>query len=861
MVDLLKPLLLFSLLGVLSAEVLYSLDLHEDYVHNGGINSTTGPGDQWYFNVFPNTTSVEINGDVNLPGYIVLMSHLGITKFDFTYHGGDMYLGTSLLVDNSRSPTPLRVIMTGKSFSTPQNTFGVNASPGSDSTAYYDFDTFSSYENRFYNVNVTFSSRTAVSASRFWAYNSSIFVEGPYLQTNEAPSIQNGLIWYNGKLSVHYGNNFQVVYGDDDSGSNVYVVNDAVPDQIHNFKFFEFRTNNNYFAFTSEIESLNFIPYNSLNASTTGILTVKTANGDFNLTFYDNPSYPYHLTNFVQQDITVNRNGTDIIVHGIKFVDTFYEPPATTFTTMKDNINETDVISFFPTVGSDGKTHTGSTTYTLVDTYSQPAESTAVVTKASTTETDVISFFPTVGSDGKTHTGSTTYTLVDSDSYSQPSESTAFVTKDSTTETDVISFFPTVGSDGKTHTGSTTYTLVDSDSYSQPSESTAFVTKDSTTETDVISFFPTVGSDGKTHTGSTTYTLVDSDSYSQPSESTAFVTKDSTTETDVISFFPTVGSDGKTHTGSTTYTLVDTESYSQPSESTAYITKESTTETDVISFFPTVGSDGKTHTGSTTYTLVDSDTYSQPAESTAVVTKESTTETDVISFFPTVGSDGKTHTGSRTYTLCDSDQPSLSPSTSTIIRGNITETVVVTYCPTVGSDGKTHTVLSTSTLCEYSQPPATTQIVTKINVTETIVVTYCPTIGSDGKTYTGSTTTTLSNGGFHTSSSKPQSHSGTVSDIGSEPGSKTANSLASSSITSKTNHVSSSGKNLGTESANITPAGTYNTKPTGTGYHSSSNIAFQTAHASVNNIQYEASGSTIMNKLWYLAIILVVYMV
>ncbi|KAL3235299.1 hypothetical protein RNJ44_00058 [Nakaseomyces bracarensis] len=161
----------------------------------------------------------------------------------------------------------------------------------------------------------------------------------------------------------------------------------------------------------------------------------------------------------------------------------YTQPPESTIYVTKDSTTETEVISFFASIGTDCYVRTESIIYVLSDnepetkssteTYSQPPETTAVVTKDSTTETDVISFFPTVGADGKTHTGSTTYTLVDTDTYSQPPETTAVVTKDSTTETDVISFFPTVGADGKTHTGSTTYTLVDTDTYSQPAESTA----------------------------------------------------------------------------------------------------------------------------------------------------------------------------------------------------------------------------------------------------------------------------------------------------------------------------------------------------------------------------------------------------
>ncbi|KAL3229839.1 some similarities with uniprot [Nakaseomyces bracarensis] len=463
--------------------------------------------------------------------------------------------------------------------------------------------------------------------------------------------------------------------------------------------------------------------------------------------------------------LTTNTVGTDskttpvniIIIETPTYTPTYSEPPAYT-TTLVDEANsssETDVVSFFPTLGSDGKTHTATTTYPWSDTdaYSEPSPSTTVVTKDSTTETDVVSYFPTLGSDGKTHTGSTTYTVVDTDSFSEPPAYTTTLVDEanSSSETDVVSFFPTLGSDGKTHTGSTTYTVVDTDSFSEPSPSTTVVTKDSTTETDVVSYFPTLGSDGKTHTGSTTYTVVDTDSFSEPPAYTTTLVDEanSSSETDVVSFFPTLGSDGKTHTATTTYPWSDTDAYSEPSPSTTVVTKDSTTETDVVSYFPTLGSDGKTHTGSTTYTLANTDTFSEPSASTTVITSGSSTETDVISYFPTVGSDGKTHTGATTYTLANTDTFSEpSASTTVITSGSSTETDVISYFPTVGSDGKTHTGATTYTLANtdtFSEPSASTTVITSGSSTETDVISYFPTVGSDGKTHTGSTTYTLGN--------------------------------------------------------------------------------------------------------------------
>ncbi|KAL3231305.1 hypothetical protein RNJ44_00340 [Nakaseomyces bracarensis] len=484
----------------------------------------------------------------------------------------------------------------------------------------------------------------------------------------------------------------------------------------------------------------------------------------------------------------------------------YSQPPEITTTVNKGSSSETDVISFFPTVGSDGKTHTGSTTYTLVDTktYSQPPEITTTVNKGSSSETDVISFFPTVGSDGKTHTGSTTYILSgseavpkpDTETFSEPSPYTTTVGSGSSSETDLVSFFPTVGSDGKTHTGSTTYILSgseavpkpDTETFSEPSPYTTTVGSGSSAETDLVSFFPTVGSDGKTHTGSTTYILSgseavpkpDTETFSEPSPYTTTVGSGSSSETDLVSFFPTVGSDGKTHTGSTTYILSgseavpkpDTETFSEPSPYTTTVGSGSSSETDLVSFFPTVGSDGKTHTGSTTYILSgseavpkpDTETFSEPSPYTTTVGSGSSSETDLVSFFPTVGSDGKTHTGSTTYILSGSEavpKPDTetfsepSPYTTTVGSGSSAETDLVSFFPTVGSDGKTHTGSTTYILSgseavpkpdteTFSEPSPYTTTVGSGSSSETDLVSFFPTVGSDGKTHTGSTTYILS---------------------------------------------------------------------------------------------------------------------
>ncbi|KAL3238661.1 uncharacterized protein RNJ42_00098 [Nakaseomyces bracarensis] len=654
-------------------------------------------------------------------------------------------------IDNSMSPSQLQVNIIGSVFSA--SSISIKAAPNTDSTMYLDPINLAvtgtvSLQNIKY---ATLGKDTSTAGQDYDLVNSTLYMENGQRAPPKGSSgsdyyLSNSELWFDGGIQQTLnGNSYSLNYGSTQYGKNVFVID---PDQgnSNNIQLRNFGgSTDNYFASIYPIKSISIV-LGKLQ------LNFGSSHFSFSVTLPDGFS---SVEDFVLGTLVLDRNGTLTTVYtirpGLQYIPV---DPSTTIVD-KGSTTETDIISYFPTIGTDSRTRTGSTTYTLVDTdtYSQPPETTATVDKGSTTETDVISYFPTVGTDGKTHTGTTTYTLVDTDTYSQPPETTATVDKGSTTETDVISYFPTVGTDGKTHTGTTTYTLVDTDTYSQPPETTATVDKGSTTETDVISYFPTVGTDGKTHTGTTTYTLVDTDTYSQPPETTATVDKGSTTETDVISYFPTVGTDGKTHTGTTTYTLVDTDTYSQPPETTATVDKGSTTETDVISYFPTVGTDGKTHTGTTTYTLVDTDTYSQPPETTATVDKGSTTETDVISYFPTVGTDGKTHTGTTTYTLVDTDTYSQPPeTTATVDKGSTTETDVISYFPTVGTDGKTHTGTTTYTLVDtdtYSQPPETTATVDKGSTTETDVISYFPTVGTDGKTHTGTTTYTL---GDHSSS-------------------------------------------------------------------------------------------------------------
>ncbi|KAL3238629.1 uncharacterized protein RNJ42_00066 [Nakaseomyces bracarensis] len=764
--DKLLTLLLLGLLSLVNAQDQYNVSLYGNYIHIGDIDESTGPGASWNLNLFPTVTSIEIIGNISLPKYFDIVSHTGVTKLDFTCIGESIDVESGMHIDNTASLGPLSVTMVGDSFSTLFNTSVVKATYGTSSTAFYDFKSIGFLDAEFYNIITTFSLRSDITSGTIHAYNSTIYIEGGYTHTgtDAGPSVEDGEIWFDGKLSSSYTERFSIQFKNSNYRQNLIVNNDTAPDQQNSYQVSGFTTEgNNLIAFTSMIKSMEYIPASSGNYPSR-YLRIKTANNDFQLFFYS--SKALSNSSFVIETIERNKNGTIIPLYAIKFSDVYIQPPVTSYTIESPTSTYCVLFSYFPTILSNGRTGTGYTISTIDPTkfYSQQSPSTILSTNNGKTVTNVVSFFPTLGSNCLAETGSTTYIISNTNTYSQPSESTVYVTKDSTTETNVISYFPTLGSDGKTHTGSTTYTLYDSDAYYQFDPLTVIVrNENSTYETDVISFFPTVGADGKTHTGSTTYTLVDTDtdteSYWQPDPLTVIVrNENSTYETDVISFFPTVGADGKTHTGTTTYisvsnvdvssqgissiiaesdgeaatsSMVDTETYSQPSETTSYATKDSTTETAVISFFPTVGADGKTHTGSTTYTLVDTDTdtesYWQPDPLTVIVRNENSTyETDVISFFPTVGADGKTHTGTTTY-ISVSNVDVSSQGISSIIAE---------------SDGEaaTSSMVDTET---YSQPSETTSYATKDSTTETAVISFFPTVGADGKTHTGSTTYTL----------------------------------------------------------------------------------------------------------------------
>ncbi|KAL3235170.1 hypothetical protein RNJ44_02958 [Nakaseomyces bracarensis] len=440
--------------------------------------------------------------------------------------------------------------MTG-SFAAVYNAFAIKAQPGSGSSAYLEFTGFTSFQNEFYNMDqVTFWEGTDLTVIKLAAYNSNIYIDGLVTQQHtfmtDSITTQNSVIWLNGRIRGYFYDYNYLLYLEPEDKPNVVVINDSVAEQQTEFGLYNFDiTKNSYVAFHSEIMSITYTPQ-GFPQGIIGTLTAKTANGVTSF-YINNNKYPpptYTVDNFVIEPLPVNYNGTNTIVYGIKFInetDIYSQPAEFTVTMNKGNMLETDVVSFFPTVGSDGKTHTGSTTYILSDNSISMSKSATPLLATTLLETDTVSDNQTIHevviasgyTDSDGHIASSTWTeltldMVDADpvylsssmvssmngstssdheSYLQPSESTAYITKDSTTETDVVSFFPTVGSDGKTHTDSTTYILSDNSTFLQYHPTTAILFQDGNAETIVISYYPKVGSDGTTHTASSAYTM------------------------------------------------------------------------------------------------------------------------------------------------------------------------------------------------------------------------------------------------------------------------------------------------------------------------------------------------------------------
>ncbi|KAL3235347.1 hypothetical protein RNJ44_00106 [Nakaseomyces bracarensis] len=780
------PTLIIGLFGLVSAQDTHVVDISEpSYVYNGNIDSDTGPGDTWELNLLPGAQSVEFNGDISLVNAFIVTGSPGVSSLDFTYHGGKITLGDAnnghlFQVNNTKGDGPLTAILTGDELNSYYPAVNILGAVGQKNTLFMDFKNFTSSQASIANIEATFHGYPNIGT--FNLYNSTAYIDTENYINNVF--LSSSSVWFDGKFELSGTNTSSassllgIFYDYARFDRQVAVIDDTVPDQtkyiaVNNIDLSAIRGfKNNYIAFVSDILSTTFVPSGFLVNDPAPFLIVETAHGNFYLGLYATVN-TLNPNSFVIEDITVNKNGTDHVVHAIRVVNAFYEPP----------------------------------------------EKTTTVTKSSTTETDVISYFPTVDTNGKTRTGSTTYTLSDTQTYSQPPVTTATVTKDSTTETDVISYFPTVGSDGKTHTGSTTYTLMDRSSKADSSskiESSSMVVSSSKVE-----------SSSMYESSSTSNT----ETYSQPSESTAYVTKNSTTETDVISYFPTVDSDGKTHTGSTTYTLSD--NTTSMSESVTALPATTILETDIVSDNQTIHevviesgyTDSDGHIATTTWTeltmdMVDADPV-YLSSSMVPFTNSSITNSSITS-------------GSDAYT-----QPPVT--TTTVTVNDTTETIVITYCPIVGSDGKTHTSTSKSTVCNndmYTQPPVTTATVSKEGgVIETVVVSCYPSVGSDGKTHTGSSVSTLSNG------AKPTS------------GITSGSSGSSVSSASGSHSGPNAGSNAGSQS-NLASSGTHSASFT-------SGVALQSTspHATVNSVQYAASGSTTVNSMLLAAMMVLLQVV
>ncbi|KAL3228463.1 hypothetical protein RNJ44_02408 [Nakaseomyces bracarensis] len=869
------PTLIIGLFGLVGAQNTYVVDVTDPtYVYNGNINSETGPGSIWQLDLSPGEHKVEFNGDIDLD-QIRLTSNSDVSSLDFTYHGGTLHLNNYLRIDHSAASGPLTLRLTGDIFDLFEvnqdvNIYGV---PGQNNTAYINFSNYSSILTNFWNINVTFHS-DFINMNLLDIRHSNVIIDGDFFA--QEIYVLSSVLWLDGKFTNYINSEYLVLDQNIniDPVGNVVVINDAVYSEYPDMQLLHFVSSTIHIAFVTDIKSIS---YDGIDDLLQDRWIVETETGNFAFIFDQRDKMTRE--NFLIENITVNKNGTDHVLNAIRYQ--FIAPPPITTTVTKDGTVETDLISYYltPISGYSPIFRTGANTYiytlTANETYSQPSETTAIVTKEDTTETDVISFFPTVGSDGKTHTGSTTYTLLDSSSkvesssttdpetYSQPPATTATVDLSSTTVTEEISFYPTVGTDGKTQTGSTTYTL--SDNTTSMSESATPLPASTILETDIVSDNQTIHevviesgyTDSDGHIATTTWTeltmdMVDADPVYLSSSMMSSINESSTS---------------------------GTESYMQPSPSTVIVTKSSTTETDVISYFPTVGTDGKTHTGTTTYTLSDNTT--SMSESVTPMPATTILETDIVSDNQTIHevvivsgyTDSDGHIVTTTWTeltmnMVDADPVYTSSSmmlfanssitsggeaytqppetTTTVTVNDTTETIVITYCPIVGSDGKTHTSTSKSTMCDshiYTQPPVTTATVTKEDgIVETVVVSCYPTVGSDGKTHTCSSKSTMSN------EAKPTSVMTSGSNNGASGSGSGSNAGASGS---------DSGSNTGSGS-HVSNAGT-------SGVHSgasSPGIVLQSiaTQATVNSIQYEASGSTTVSNILFAAMMILLHM-
>ncbi|KTB06175.1 hypothetical protein AO440_001904 [Nakaseomyces glabratus] len=222
--------------------------------------------------------------------------------------------------------------------------------------------------------------------------------------------------------------------------------------------------------------------------------TIDKGNGDFE-------------TDLVSHITTKDSNGkpTTIIT-----TVTLVEEPVYTAVFVSDGHTITAVVSHVTTTNDIGQTVTTTVTvisydqvgegvYTSAPAYSQPPVTTTTVSADTTTATVVISYFPSIGVDGVTRTGTTTVSTV---SVGGEADYTTTVDRgNGSTETDVISHITTTDSNGNPTTITTTITNAPAPSISKAnigSDYTTTVVSNGHTFTEVVSH--STGTDEHGHT-------------------------------------------------------------------------------------------------------------------------------------------------------------------------------------------------------------------------------------------------------------------------------------------------------------------------------------------------------------------------
>ncbi|CAG59732.1 unnamed protein product [Nakaseomyces glabratus] len=222
--------------------------------------------------------------------------------------------------------------------------------------------------------------------------------------------------------------------------------------------------------------------------------TIDKGNGDFE-------------TDLVSHITTKDSNGkpTTIIT-----TVTLVEEPVYTAVFVSDGHTITAVVSHVTTTNDIGQTVTTTVTvisydqvgegvYTSAPAYSQPPVTTTTVSADTTTATVVISYFPSIGVDGVTRTGTTTVSTV---SVGGEADYTTTVDRgNGSIETDVISHITTTDSNGNPTTITTTITNAPAPSISKAnigSDYTTTVVSNGHTFTEVVSH--STGTDEHGHT-------------------------------------------------------------------------------------------------------------------------------------------------------------------------------------------------------------------------------------------------------------------------------------------------------------------------------------------------------------------------